>query len=591
MGNNLNCLNRNENIDKILSRKYEISSNDYFNNKNIYNNKNNFYLEFNNNKSNYFNDSDYNILNKSRESKPYICNMKDLNRTQIMKIRKIIENFNQNGKPRPSDDFNSNNWTNFYQKNSNFFLNDNNKTEVCHNQLVIYNPNNINKITIYQGDLNREGKRQGIGKYTTPFYVLIGMWKNDKFTGWGRESRCNGDVFEGRFINGIINGKGIFIDKNKNKYIGDFINMKRWGKGKWSTNNIIYEGEFYNNKIHGKGKIKFIKSGIEYIGTFKNDQIDGYGTFKWVNGDIYEGEVKNGKMDGKGKYKYSNGKTISGLFNNGIIKEIKSNFSTEKIEGKKASINNLNYGKPFLKNREDKFTFDDRKAYMKNNMINNVNKRNKIGLYKNIPEKNFAIEININNNKEKFNSLKTINNKGNYNINIYNKNNFTKKNPYEPIQQIPEYKINNSEKTSDFKFIKNENNVEDNLKINELIILNDSKENDKLDYEKISTIYDRILLEEIKNMKIEGFETISNDINNNANYNVFNEENNSIQEFIDHQNKIKMEDLMTNNKSNLTNRDIKREENIQDKVQIQKNEPNPNILLSTYRNFGFGDNN
>ena len=591
MGNNLNCLNRNENMDIILNRKYEISSNDFFRIHNNYNNKNNSYLKFNNNNSNYFNGSIYNISNKSRDSEPYICNMKDLNRTQIMKIRKIIEYFNQNGKPRPSDDFDSNNWTNFYKKNNYFFSNDNNITKVIHNQLVIYHKNNINKITIYQGDLNREGQRHGIGKYTTPFYVLIGMWKNDKFTGWGRESRYNGDVFEGRFINGIINGKGIFIDINKNKYIGDFINMKRWGKGKWSTNNIIYEGEFYNNKIHGKGIIKFIKSGIEYIGTFKNDQIDGYGTFKWVNGDIYEGEVKNGKMHGIGKYKYNNGKTINGLFNNGVIKEIKPNFSNEKREGKKDSINNLNYGKPFLKNRVDKFTFDDRKNYMKNNMINNANKRNKIGLYKNIPEKNLGKEINFKNNKEKFNSLKTINDNKNNNINIYNIDNFTKKNKYEPIQKIPEYKINNSGKTSDFKFIKNENNIEDNMKINELIILNDSKENNRLDYEKISAIYDKILLEEIKNMKIEGFETINNDINNNTNYNVFNEEKNSIQEFIDHQNKIKMEDLMTNNKKNLTYGDIKREENIQDKEQIQKKEPNPNILLSTYRNFGFGDNN
>ena len=95
---------------------------------------------------------------------------------------------------------------------------------------------------VYQGDLNLIGERHGFGKFITPYYVLIGMWKNDKFCGWGRESRCNGDTFEVRFENGLINGKGIFMNKMNSKYVGDFKNMKRWGKGKLQTDKIIYEG-------------------------------------------------------------------------------------------------------------------------------------------------------------------------------------------------------------------------------------------------------------------------------------------------------------------------------------------------------------
>jgi 1-phosphatidylinositol-4-phosphate 5-kinase len=120
------------------------------------------------------------------------------------------------------------------------------------------------------------------------------MWKNDKFCGWGRESRCNGDTFEGRFENGLINGKGIFVNKKNCKYIGDFKNMKRWGKGKLQTNKIIYEGDFYNNMIHGIGRIKFLKNKVEYIGNFKNNKIDGKGVIKFQNGDKYEVEIKNG---------------------------------------------------------------------------------------------------------------------------------------------------------------------------------------------------------------------------------------------------------------------------------------------------------
>ena len=40
-------------------------------------------------------------------------------------------------------------------------------------------------ILYIEGDVNYEGQRHGIGKCTTPHYVLIVQWKNDKFSGWG----------------------------------------------------------------------------------------------------------------------------------------------------------------------------------------------------------------------------------------------------------------------------------------------------------------------------------------------------------------------------------------------------------------------
>ena len=172
-------------------------------------------------------------------------------------------------------------------------------------------------IQIYQGDLNYQGQRHGLGKCTTPYYVLIGQWKNDKFSGWGRESRSNGDVFEGRYENGLLNGKGIFLNEKKCKYVGDFLYTKRWGKGELTTDKIHYQGDFFNNQIHGKGRIKFLREGVEYMGSFKNDKIDGYGAFKWKNGDRYEGQVRSGRMHGFGRYKYSNGKEYKGIFNNG----------------------------------------------------------------------------------------------------------------------------------------------------------------------------------------------------------------------------------------------------------------------------------
>ena len=289
---------------------------------------------------------------------------------QKTKINEILDNFHKNGIPRNSEDFSYKKYSKFYPLEDPFFYLD--EADLIHNHIKIYNEqeNDINHIQIYKGDLNKYGKRQGLGKLITQYYELKGMWKNDKFNGWGRESRCNGDTFEGRFENGLLNGKGFFLDKQSNKYIGEFKDMKRWGKGKLITNKIIYEGDFVNNKIEGKGKIKFLKSGIEYEGNFVNDNIEGNGILKWINGDIYEGEVKDGKMHGEGIYKNINGKIIRGIFENGQIvhfENLQSNFNKNRINNELIT-NKFDYEKPFRKIESLKINDEENNN---NNILNN----------------------------------------------------------------------------------------------------------------------------------------------------------------------------------------------------------------------------
>ena len=259
------------------------------------------------------------ILNNSEIKSYKIYAISKLRPHQKTKINDIIDNFHRNGIPRKSDDFSVDNYIKFYPKEDPFFKSE--EIELVHDHIKIYNENNSdkNKIQIYKGDLNIHGERHGLGKLITPYYELVGMWKNEKLNGWGRQSRCNGEVFEGRFVNGLLNGKGIFLNGKSNKYLGEFKDMKKWGKGKLLTDEIIYEGDFNNDKIEGRGKIKIFKSGIEYEGTFINDNIEGAGIFKFLNGDIYEGEVKNGKIHGNGVYKYRNGKIKRGLFEDGKL--------------------------------------------------------------------------------------------------------------------------------------------------------------------------------------------------------------------------------------------------------------------------------
>ena len=551
MGNYLTCFKTN--LDKIINRNDEITLNDSI---------------------------------KLKESKTFkIYNMKNLNRTQLMKIKKLYEYLNQYGKPFLFDDFDPKNWNNFYPKDDPFFrIND---TEIIHDHLKIYNPKNLNKIQIYQGDLNKNGERHGIGKFTTPFYILIGMWKNDKFNGWGRISRYNGQIMEGRFVNGIINGKGILIDKNSNKYIGDFINMKKWGEGKWKTNNIEYEGEFHDNKIHGKGYIKFLKIGIEYIGTFKNEQIDGYGIFKWKNGDEYEGEVKDGKMHGRGKYKYKNGKVFNGIFFNGKIADKKTAFNM--LLDKKDSIKILSLNK--------------------NNSSNNIK-----GITFDKEEKNFKRDLRVFINKSLRKTNKTIfkaleiDNNNDYYINNYKINNAFENNEYGPIQECPGYIDNyiydyndESNELYDFNFDKdifqnNYNNFDlDNyLNIKEYEINNNNGEylgnNDEMkEFDKNNYKFN-----------FKGINENMEYINTNTNNNTYNNEDKELIDFVNNyysgkeKNKnnddsYQIEDLLLIN--NIEG--IQINENIGEKENKKEQEKpiDPNLLLSTYRNFGFGDQN
>ena len=213
------------------------------------------------------------------------------------------------------EDFSSDKWKTFYPSNDKFFIFD--KGEVYPNQIRIKNEKDLNNIEIYEGEINNKNMKHGNGTLSNPHYVLKGTWRDDQFTGWGIKCMRNGEYFEGKFINGQLNGKGIYKYKN-NIYKGDFVNNQRCGIGDLTTDKFHYKGEFKNNKLEGQGQIDFFEEGQRYEGTFSDNKINGKGTYKWKNGDVYVGEIKNGKMNGFGKYSYSDGKIYEGEFVNDI---------------------------------------------------------------------------------------------------------------------------------------------------------------------------------------------------------------------------------------------------------------------------------
>ena len=213
-----------------------------------------------------------------------------------------------------SDDFNPDLWKNFYPINDPFFNYD------CGNSLEEMKIKRRNKenpeiIETYEGQVNENKERHGLGKLTLDNKILMGHWRNDDFTGWGREINNNGDIYEGKFVEGLLYGKGIYTN-GKEFYLGDFRNKRMIGFGEIFTDEYHYCGQLWDKMPHGKGRINIYNEG-EYEGNFEYGDMDGEGIFKWNNGNYYVGEMKKGKLHGLGKLVHRNGFIEDGYFRDG----------------------------------------------------------------------------------------------------------------------------------------------------------------------------------------------------------------------------------------------------------------------------------
>ena len=326
---------QNKNIVKLSKKSLSTSKNNTFNyslpNQNLFQNDNqlNNYNTFTNNSNNIQIVMENNKINISAAKIQrkwrghYLINL--FNTTQKEKLISECEEFINNqyklcdkeGQIIIVNQSIEHNWQKFYKNDDSFFIT-NPKILILKKAIKIINPNDPKNISIYEGEINIKNQKHGYGMLTTPNMVYIGNWENDKFTGWGRITKRNGVILEGKFFNGVLEGKGIVENGQGGKYIGDFRNSKRHGKGILETEKIYYDGDFLDDKFNGNGKIIFKKENHSYEGEFLNNEINGYGIFKWNNGDYYEGEMKNGKMNGKGKYVNKNGYVFSGKYINDI---------------------------------------------------------------------------------------------------------------------------------------------------------------------------------------------------------------------------------------------------------------------------------
>lgn len=165
---------------------------------------------------------------------------------------------------------------------------------------------------VYEGEY-RCGKINGYGTYRyADGNKYEGEWTDAKKNGHGIFRMANGDEYNGGFKDDMKNGIGNVICVSGDRYEGEWKEDKRHGEGTFTdaTGNV-YKGKWKDDKRHGHGSFTF-SNRDKYRGEWKDDNKHGDGILVRANGDVYKGEWKNNSVNGHGTFKYIDGSKYEG---------------------------------------------------------------------------------------------------------------------------------------------------------------------------------------------------------------------------------------------------------------------------------------
>ena len=168
--------------------------------------------------------------------------------------------------------------------------------------------------TSYEGEFKNDA-RDGIGIEKSANGKISGViYKNGRLVkqefkidmpdGEGTHIYPDGSKYVGNFQNGFKHGKGTLTWDGKNgKYVGDFKNGFKHGKGSYALYEednhlpyLYYDGEWKYEMRHGDGKEEY-PDGSKYIGSYIDDKRNGQGVMIFShNNKRYEGNWKNNKL-------------------------------------------------------------------------------------------------------------------------------------------------------------------------------------------------------------------------------------------------------------------------------------------------------
>lgn len=140
----------------------------------------------------------------------------------------------------------------------------------------------------------------------------------DNGCGIGKIWYSDGDRYEGDFLNGFCEGKGILNYSDGGSYKGDFQKGRFEGRGVLRTSNgEVLDGMFANNAFSTKKHTNTDVNVHSSIHHYSNgDTYDGT-RYCYANGDSYEGSFVNGRRSGRGVYIFSSGSRLACYFKDG----------------------------------------------------------------------------------------------------------------------------------------------------------------------------------------------------------------------------------------------------------------------------------
>jgi hypothetical protein len=277
-------------VDKEYERKYNNDNKNHWNNAEIYGSWDNWEHPIKITDYDFIIDNIKIFLIKTND---FIVSYKIKYNNKFILLKNIFNTFHngfENNKIILTED-------NYYYNGKIKIKNINNKMKIIYNNNLILDVETINGIPNGKGNQYYKGNEK---YFNSKLYE--GEWLNGKFNGRGIFYRYNYIVYEGEWQNGLCHGKGIgFSDINK-YYVGEWQNGFYHGQGTYFiNNNKSYEGEWEYELYHGKG-VSYGNDNIKlYDGEFKKGMRHGYGIiYNKDNKKSYEGEWQNGLKYGNG---------------------------------------------------------------------------------------------------------------------------------------------------------------------------------------------------------------------------------------------------------------------------------------------------
>ncbi|ESL05678.1 hypothetical protein TRSC58_06663 [Trypanosoma rangeli SC58] len=149
--------------------------------------------------------------------------------------------------------------------------------------------------------------------------VYEGMWKDGMRHGEGKNTlRKKGATIEGRFVKGLIQGRGVVTYPGVSTFIGEFEQgERRYGTLFWHDSapgsGACYQGKWLGEMMHNRGLLWY-RNGDFYFGCFINNKRHGPGNIRYADGGEFSGCFVNDMREGQGILQSAGGSIQAGMW-------------------------------------------------------------------------------------------------------------------------------------------------------------------------------------------------------------------------------------------------------------------------------------